>query len=120
MKKIDRLKGKRIALNKLSIESMLIAAEMLTTPGYVAAIIDRQKHIDRGELWLTPAMVKFSPFYQKLAALQAKMSAVRAISSKYFRENGTLDKRRYNKGCKPSPTGSQKGDGKILIIQTST
>ena len=100
MKKIDRLKGKRKALISINIKLLQTYFEMITSPGFTEAVIERHQYIARGELWITPAMVKFSTFKTRIALLELKISAIRSTPSKLFRENGTIDKRRIKKAAK--------------------
>ena len=70
--------SKKLAIAKLAAEALPIVKELSDDPDLGLAIQDRLDHIERGELWITPAMLKYSPMIMRLEQIRTQMENVKA------------------------------------------
>ena len=93
----DKLAGKRKALAPLVLELKLKELQLLNNPEFAPAMADRQQHIERGELWVTPQAANLAPLFMEIAVLRNRIDAIRATPARLFRHSGKLDKRKMKR-----------------------
>ena len=71
---------KKLAIAELMAKAAPIMERLTNNPEFDAAMQDRLAHIERGELWLTPAMVKYSPLIMQLEQIRTQIANIRAAT----------------------------------------
>ena len=74
------LENKKRAIAELVIKANYIMKQLKDDPEFEPAMQDRAAHIERGELWLTPAAIKYAPIFAQLAQIQLQINAIRATA----------------------------------------
>lgn len=74
------LARKKIAIAQLVEKAWPIMEQLANDPELDAAIQDRLAHIERGELWITPAMIKYAPLFMQLEMIRAQIERIRSTA----------------------------------------
>jgi len=69
---------KKIAIAQLMAKAWPIMEQLANDPELDAAIQDRLAHIERGELWITPAAIKYAPLFMQLEMIRAQIERIRS------------------------------------------
>jgi len=77
MKETFRIR-KKVAIAELMAKALPIMDQLSNDPEFEKALQDRLAHIERGELWLTPAMAKYSPMIMRLEQIRVQIAKIRA------------------------------------------
>jgi hypothetical protein len=72
--------SKKTVIAELIAKSDAIVDKLSNDPGFEEAMKDRQEHISRGELWLTPAAIKYAQKIAELEQIRASLAIIRATS----------------------------------------
>jgi len=67
---------KKITIIELATKAAGIAKQM-ATPEFEEAMREREEHIARGDLWITPLSIKYAPLATQLANIQVQIQNVR-------------------------------------------
>ena len=78
-------KRKKLAIDELMKKATSIMDQLANDPEFDIAIQDRLAHIERGELWITPAAMKYAPMIMQLEQIRVQISKIRAAT--YFTHN---------------------------------
>jgi len=71
---------KKIAIAKLVAKADPIMSQLSNDPEFEKAIQDRLEHIERGELWITPAAAKYAPMIMQLDQIRCQIANISATT----------------------------------------
>lgn len=71
---------KKLAIAELVAKALPIMEQLANDPELDAAIQDRLEHIERGELWLTPAAMKYASLFMQLEMIRAQSARIRSTT----------------------------------------
>lgn len=71
---------KKLAIAELTVKAKPIMEQLANDPELDAAIHDRLAHIERGELWITPAAIRYAPLFMQLEMIRSQIASIRATT----------------------------------------
>jgi predicted DNA-binding ArsR family transcriptional regulator len=71
---------KKATIAELSEKADVIMDRLLSDPEFKKAMEDRRAHIERGELWITPAAIKYSLMIAQVNQIRAMIGVISAAS----------------------------------------
>ena len=83
------IERKKIAIEQLKEKAKNIIEQLKSDPEYEDAMKDRIDKIERGELWITQAAIKYSQLFMQLAMINSEINSIRSTA---FNNTNTYNK----------------------------